>query len=100
MWVFKFTNGHFGIYLLTNAILDIGFAYYFLDILLPNRGIYDLVGITSFQVWLINLGHALMLYLYEKWQESEFTLDIKGHSLPQAAATKPFFKKRDEIPRH
>jgi len=84
--------------MLTNAILDIGFAFYFLGTLLPSWGIYALVGITSFQVWLINLGHATMLYLYQKWQESEFALGIKRKSSPirQAAATKPLFNKKDD----
>jgi hypothetical protein len=94
MWVFKFTNGRFWIYMLTNAILDIGFAFYFLGVLLPTRGIYALVDISSFQVWLLNAGHATMLYVYQKWQEGELVTALRSLSSPalQSAASKPFFR--------
>jgi hypothetical protein len=98
MWIFKFTNGRFWIYMLVNAILDIGFAFYQLGVFFPSKGIYALVGITSFQVWLINIVHAISLYIYEKWQEGELVIALKnfvGASL-QPAATKPSFKDKDK----
>lgn len=102
MWIFKFTNGRVGRYFLVNAIIDIGFAYYFLNIFLSQRGIYELVGITPFGVWLINMGHATLLYVYQKLQEGELTsslLAILRTPVPVIALNKPLFirnKKRGQ----
>lgn len=92
MWIFKFTNGHFWSYMLVNAVVDIGFAYYFLARLLPGWGIYSLAEISSFGVWLINLGHALTLYLYQKVQEGALQCSFKRAFSPRsqpAVARKP-----------
>lgn len=97
MWIFKFTNGNFWAYLFVNAIIDIGFSFYFLDAFLPGRGIYALAGITSFQVWLINLGHATVLYVYQKWQENALLPSAKNlFALVRPAAAKPSFDDRED----
>lgn len=70
MWIFKFTFGRFGVYMTVNAIVDIGFAFLLLNIIFPAYGMYRLVGASSFFVWLINLIHATILYVYQMWQES------------------------------
>lgn len=73
IWIFKFTNGRFRVYSIVNIIFDVGFVYFFLGWLLPIRGIYELTGITKPQVLLINIVHFSILYLYQKWQEWDFT---------------------------
>ena len=91
MWVFKFTFGRYWVYMITNAILDIGFAFFLLNKLFPSKGIYALVGISSFQVWLINLVHATLLYGFDMWQESMFAQTGRhnfSHKL-QPTAAKP-----------
>jgi len=87
MWIFKFTNGHLGLYMLVNIILDVGFAFFILGWLFPRLGLYSLVGITPYQVLLVNAGHALTLYVYQKWQEGE-TINLFLPKL-QTVARKP-----------
>ncbi|PKM76707.1 MAG: hypothetical protein CVU90_11020 [Firmicutes bacterium HGW-Firmicutes-15] len=98
LWIFKFTNGRFWIYVITNIILDIGFAFYLLGNMFPNRGIYALVGITSTQVLLLNLGHFTLLYVFQKWQEGELVTVAKNLFTPKlySAATKPFFNNNSD----
>lgn len=98
MWIFKFTYGRFWTYMMTNTIVDIVFTFYILNIFFPSRGIYDLVGITSLQVMPITLMHAVLLYGYQMWEDSEL-VSIKRSSLTanlQPVAAKPLSKERDE----
>ena len=55
MWIFKFTYGRYWLYIIINMILDIVFAFFLLNFFFPSRGIFILIGITSFRVWLINI---------------------------------------------
>jgi hypothetical protein len=97
MWIFKYTNGKFWVYLFANALIDIGFSFYYLNAFLPGRGIYALAGITSFQVWLINLGHATVLYGYQKWQENTLLPAVKNlFAFRRPAAAKPSFEESDD----
>lgn len=98
MWIFKFTNGRVWRYIIVNIILDVGFAFTFLGYILPSLGIYRLVGVTRFQVVLINLVHFSLLYVYQKWHEGEFNLHYKTSfsAIPQAAAGKPFLNNKDD----
>lgn len=87
MWVFKFTNGNFLIYMVTNAIIDLGLSFIFLGYFLAVRGIVYFIGITKFQEWLLAIGRAIVLYIYQKWQEGEsIRLSTFGFS---PAAAKP-----------
>jgi len=97
MWIFRFTNGHILAYVITNIILDIGFVYSLLGSIFPARGIYALVGITRFQVLLINLVHFTLLYIYQKWQEGELVPVMKNllSPAPQSAAAKPLVRDKD-----
>lgn len=94
LWIFKFTNGRVWRYLVVNVILDIGFAFFFLNAWLPAINLYRLVGITPVQVFLINLVHMSLLYAYQKWQEGEFSAAVQAKTFsPQIAASKPFSKR-------
>lgn len=76
-----------------NAVLDLGFNFYFFGRLLPGLVILALTGITSFQSWFITLGHAVIVYGFQKWYEGE-TVRLSVFSLrPQQAAAKPIDKK-------
>ena len=72
MWIFKFTYGRFWLYVITNVVFDIGFAFGLLGYFFPSRGIYELVGISSFGVLGINIVHMLILYGYQIWQDDIF----------------------------
>lgn len=78
-WIFRFTYGRFWLYILTNAIIDIGFAF----ILFPwfdRRGILGIGPWTSIIVYLINFVHASILYIYQIWQETIFALSLRKRS--------------------
>jgi len=96
MWIFKLTNGYFFIYVITNIILDIAFAYSLLGSIFPGRGIYALVGITPFQVLFINIGHFTLLYVYQKWQEGELVSSMRNllSWTSQSAAAKPWSRTK------
>lgn len=95
MWIFRFTYGRFWLYVATNAIVDIGFAYMILPWLV-NRGILGFLG-SSFQVYLINIGHELLLYGYQLWQDDAFARSERPvyHPALQPAAAKPLTENQD-----
>lgn len=69
LWVIKFTYGRFWLYTITNAILDLGFAFlaipWFVKIGLVGAGRW-----TYLYIYVINFFHALIIYGYQKWQEN------------------------------
>lgn len=88
MWIFKYTYGRFWTYVVTNAIFDIGFAY----ILLPwlvSRGIMS--SVNSHTVYLINIGHEMVLYGYQMWQDDPCLKYTRAgfKKNPQPVAAKP-----------
>lgn len=92
MWVIKFTYGRFWLYVLTNTVLDIGFAFFILNRFFPSMGIYKLVGISPFGVLAINYLHMVALYIYQMWQEGIFAHSERSTDLLtnlQPAAAKP-----------
>ncbi|NPV93479.1 MAG: hypothetical protein HPY50_22210 [Firmicutes bacterium] len=98
LWFFKYTNGRFWLYFIGNAVLDVGFVYYFINVFLWSRGLYALVGISSFMVWLISVGTAVIIYLYQMWQEGKLVPAFKEIVSPKLrlAETKPFFKNTED----
>lgn len=70
MWVLRFTYGRFWKYVVTNLIVDIGFAF----VLIPFFGRLGLVGLGSRWVpliaYAINFVHAVVIYLYQMWLEN------------------------------
>lgn len=95
MWVLKFTYGRFWIYMGTNAILDLGFNFFFIGYILPSLGIVSFVGGTPFRGWFITIGHAILVYGFQMWYEGEpFRLRVFGLRL-QPAATKPLVRDKN-----
>lgn len=91
MWIFKFTYKRFGVYIVTNALVDLGFAYLILPWLV-SRGIFDFV--NSSMVFFITIPHSILLYVYQKWQEGDL-VRLKSKNL-QPAAAKQLFKYRED----
>lgn len=95
IWVFKFTYRRFGMYFITNLILDIGFNFFLLNYFLPSRGIMDF-NISPVLSLPITLTHAIVIYGYQLWQDS-MLLDTKmiiDNNL-QPVAAKPLSNRHD-----
>ena len=79
VWVFRFTYGRFWLYIVTNAIIDLVFAF----ILFPwfaRRGILGIGPWTCLIVYFVNFVHASLLYIYQMWQETIYALNLKKRS--------------------
>ncbi len=92
MWIFKFTYGRLWLYVATNAIVDIGFAYIILPWLV-RIGILEFLS-SSLLVYLINIVHQFVLYGYQMWQDDIFAVSERTELSPilQPAATKPVYE--------
>ena len=95
IWIFKFTYGRFGIYMVANTILDLGFNFFLLNYFLPSSGLYDF-NLSPLQSLLITLIHAVVIYGYQLWQEGLLLAPkkIMNNNLQQVAA-KPLAKQQD-----
>jgi hypothetical protein len=96
IWVFKFTYGRFWMYFITNTILDIGFNFFLLNYLLPNRGIFDFY-ISPFLSLPITLMHAIVIYGYQMWQDGVLldTKKIVANNM-QPAVAKPLSNQQED----
>ncbi|MTV50958.1 hypothetical protein GJ688_18745 [Heliobacillus mobilis] len=68
IWVLKFTYGRFWAYIITNAILDLGFAF----LLFPWFGRREIIGVgpwTGLFVYSINFFHSALIYGFQLWQD-------------------------------
>lgn len=68
MWLFKFTYKRFWIYAAVDTVFNLVFGF-ILTPWLASRGIKDLIT-SRFTVFLIVSGLAVLLYLYQMWQEN------------------------------
>jgi len=69
IWVFRFTYGRFGLFIATNALIDLVWAF----IIFPWLSKMGLIGMwpwTPLIVYLFSLAHSCLLYGYQMWQES------------------------------
>jgi hypothetical protein len=98
IWIFKFTYKRFLLYMFTNVVIDY-IANYPLQYFAAQRGIYELVNATNFQILLLSIVFAVILYGYQMWQEgmllpSEQT--ARFSSKLQSVAAKPLPKDEDQ----
>jgi len=68
VWIFKFTYNKFWIYIAADTVFNLIFGFLFTP-WLASRGIKDLLT-SRFSVFLIVTGLAVLLYLYQMWQEN------------------------------
>jgi len=94
MWIFKFTYNRFWIYAAADTVFNLGFGFLFTP-WLANREIKDLYT-SRFNVFLIVTGLAVLLYLYQMWQENAWA-DRKVSSYNLQPARKPV-PRDDEQP--
>ena len=93
--IFRFTYGRLWLYVLTNAIVDFGFAYIVIPWLV-SRGIIGFLN-SSLQVFLINFVQQFVLYGYQMWQEEIFVRSERTVSLNlQPAVAKPLPEPTDQ----
>jgi hypothetical protein len=79
IWIFRFTYGRFGLYLVTNAIIDLVFAF----IVIPWVSRMGLIGMGTWSyviIYIITFGHACLLYGYQIWQETIFALNTRDRT--------------------
>ena len=97
IWVFKFTYGHFGMYFVTNTILDIGFNSFLLSYFLPSNGLFDF-NLSLFTALPITLIHAVVIYGYQMWQDGILidTKKILDRNIQSAVAKRLSNQQEDE----
>ena len=79
MWIFKFTYRRFILFLAVELVMNLGFAYFFLNYFLQIRGIIQLLSATPLHVFLITTIHGFLLYAYFMWQESIYAQSYKNN---------------------
>ncbi|WP_245948167.1 hypothetical protein [Paenibacillus sambharensis] len=77
IWIFKFTYGRFLIYLVVNVILDgiYSFAWYPIQ---QKIGLAGTGGLPAYIPYLMMLAVAVLIYLYQMWQEDDLAKIISG----------------------
>jgi uncharacterized membrane protein len=98
MWILKYTFGHFWKYMVTNIVLDLGFAFIILDYFYPVTGVYGLVGITPIPTASIALLLAVIIYPFQMWQDDKFVHTEKTGSFApnlRPVAAKPLPEAED-----
>ncbi|SFM01244.1 hypothetical protein [Pelosinus propionicus] len=91
VWLIRFLYGHFWLYTIIDAILNLGFVYGLLVYFYGSRDIFQFISISPFLTFLIISGRSLLLYGYQMWQEGIFSRSERTNPLHnlQPAAAKP-----------
>ncbi|MGM0835346.1 MAG: hypothetical protein ACQEV7_04255 [Bacillota bacterium] len=71
IWIFHYTYRNFKLYMVTNIIVDAIFNFGVLK-LTERFGINKLINMPDWGIYLIMLGLALIIYIYQRWQEGIF----------------------------
>jgi len=74
--IFYFTYPGFWAFFILNAVFDL-FQAYIMSPFFQRLGIYEMRSINAFQLFLIMTAVAILLYLYQRWQDSSFKIEIK-----------------------
>jgi len=85
IWIFKYTYGHFWLFLITNIILDYILIFFLIDWFI-QRGVWESY-ISYSQVLLITTALAILIYGYQMWQEGP--TGLVSMSSVQPAMSKP-----------
>ncbi len=98
LWIMKFTYRKFGVFIIADAILNLGFAYLLLGYFLHSRGIFSYLTLTPFHVLLITTVHGIISYGYQLWQESVLAWSERTRFSAglQPAAAKPLQNDLDQ----
>jgi hypothetical protein len=70
IWIFRFTFGRtFWVYIIVNILMDGFYSFIGLNILI-RLGIYKLVNMDNFGIFMLMILLAVIIYPYQKWQDS------------------------------
>ena len=95
MWIFKYTYRRFWIYIAADTVFNLVFGFLFTP-WLASRGIKDLLT-SGFSVFLIVTGLAVLLYLYQMWQENAWADSrVSSYELQPALKRLPQEDKQGE----
>ncbi|WP_280771749.1 hypothetical protein [Salipaludibacillus daqingensis] len=72
IWIFHFTFGKFWMYLIVNILLDGGFMYIVYPVLQRVGLVSSDSTMSTIVIVAMMIGFALIIYLYQLWQEKEF----------------------------
>lgn len=86
IWIFKYTYGHFWLFLITNIVIDYILIFFLIDWFV-QRGVWEAY-ISYSQVLLITTALAILIYGYQMWQEGPTGLVSMSTSV-QPAMSKP-----------
>lgn len=78
LWIFYFTYRNFWLFMATNALFNVVQWYFIQEWVFEARRIVTFVNITNLEVVLIGIMQALILYGYQRWQETIFTDSSKA----------------------
>lgn len=69
LWIFHYVyDKKFVIYIITNILTDAFYSFVFLKILI-SIGLYRLVNMGSLGIFLMMLAIAVIIYVYQRWQD-------------------------------
>lgn len=95
IWIFKYTYGHFWLFLITNIILDYILIFFLIDWFI-QRGVWEAY-ISYSQVLLITTALAILIYGYQMWQEGQTGL-VSMPNVVQPAISKPLNEDNQDEP--
>ncbi|EIW18501.1 hypothetical protein SAMN04515679_2550 [Pelosinus fermentans] len=94
IWIFKYTYGHFWLFLITNIILDYILIFFLIDWFV-QRGVWEAY-ITYSQVLFITTSLAILIYGYQMWQEGQQETGVMLNG--RSAICKPLSKENPDEP--
>jgi hypothetical protein len=71
IWIFYFTYENFGVYFITNVVINFVHGF-FLNDFFEARQIVRYVNISEFNLFLLGVVQAVIVYVYHRWQERIF----------------------------
>lgn len=81
MWIFKFTYRKFWLYVVVEAVMNMGFNTLFLGWFLIKMGMRQIGNMSPFVAFFITMAHGLVLYVYQIWQEGIFVSPYQGFKI-------------------
>ncbi|MGW5890167.1 hypothetical protein [Priestia megaterium] len=76
LFIFYFTYPGFWMFMIINAAFDL-FQAFVMSPIFEKLDIYTLKGMNHFLLFVLMMVIAVLLFLYQKWQDTAFKLSIK-----------------------
>jgi hypothetical protein len=78
IWIFHFTFGKFWLYMIANIVIDFLFMFPINYVFEKKLELYKLIHQDSWDVFFIFIGIAVVIYVYQVWQEGVLIDREKG----------------------